>query len=393
MTVVIRGESIVALGPAGKTAIPASAKIVDGRGGFLMPGLWNMHVHGGSYDAARKALPVLLAHGVTGVRDMGMPLDDAIRLKRNDSRDGPHVFVAGPLVQGPLPFENPLIVQVKRPADAAATIAMLKQRGVDFIKIHDAVPEDIYLAVAAAARRAQLPFVGHIPPTVTVDQAIEVGQRSIEHLGGQFLAVLIGASADAEKLHATTTKFYRDAIARLAQGKEPEAPQLRAAFLRAVLDSYRADKAQALFSRFARAKIWHCPTLVALEKLALDHPELDADDKRLNEARFERELEVVHAMNAAGVPLLVGTDTPYADAGPALYRELELLVRAGIPAGEALRAATSGATEFLGLSRSVGTIAVGMRADLVLLAGDPVADIKNVGRVKAVFFAGRVVTR
>jgi hypothetical protein len=389
ITVIIRGETIAAVGPATQIEIPAGATVIDGRGAYLVPGFWNMHVHGGSYDAARAALPSLLAHGVTGVRDMGMPLDDALRLRRDTA--GPHVFVAGPLVQGPLPFDSPMMVQVKEPSDADAVVDALARRGVDFIKIHDAIAKDTYLAVAAAARRAKRPLVGHVPPTVTVAEAIEAGQRSVEHLGGQFLGLLIAASADADALYATTAMFYRDAIARLAQHKEPDAPQFRAPFLRRVLAGYRDDKAQQLFAVLARAHVWQCPTLVALEKLTEGHNELDAEDKRLNQARFERELAMVGTMHAAGVRMLVGTDTPYADA--ALDRELELFVRAGVSPAEALRAATSGATEFLGLSHTVGTIAVGMRADLVLLAADPIADIKNVRRVKSVFYGGHVVSR
>jgi hypothetical protein len=388
MTVVMRDGVIVAVGPAAGTAIPAGATIVDGRGSFLVPGLWNMHVHGVSYAAARAALPGLLAHGITGLRDMGMPLDDAIRLKHDAG--APHVFVAGPLVQGPLPFDNPLMLQVKQAGDADAVVRTLKQAGTDFVKIHDAIPEDGYLAVAAAARRERIPLVGHIPPTITAAQAIEAGQRSIEHLGGQFLGVLIAASANEPALHAKTVQFYRDAVARLASGQEPQSPQFHAEFLRAVLDGYRSDRAQQLFARFARAGVYHCPTLSALERLTADHAgELSDAEKELNAAVFRRNLEVVRAMHAAGVKLLAGTDTPYPAAGDALYDELALLVRAGLSPTDALRTATSGATEFLGIANSVGTIAIGKRADVVLLAADPLRDIANVRRVKAVFFAGR----
>jgi hypothetical protein len=198
MSLLISNGRIAAIGLAARMKAPVNAEILDGRGKYLIPGLWNMHVHLGAYADGKRALSAFLAEGITGLRDMGSPLDDILRL-RQETNDGtilgPRMVVAGPLVQGPLPFQMPVFISVKDVAAARATVDMLQHRGVDFIKVQDAIPHDIYMAVATQARLDHIPFVGHIPPTVLPDEASDFGQHSIEHLGGRFWGVLIGSSA------------------------------------------------------------------------------------------------------------------------------------------------------------------------------------------------------
>jgi len=137
MTVVITGDHITVLGKTGKVRIPKSAEVVDASGKFLIPGLWDMHIHSVSYENGRRFLPLLVAHGITGVRDMGSPLEDILRLRRETSEGkitGPRMVVAGPLLQGPLPFQLPFITSVNNKAEASQTVIYLKGRGVDFIK-------------------------------------------------------------------------------------------------------------------------------------------------------------------------------------------------------------------------------------------------------------------
>ena len=192
MSVLVSDVRIAAIGPASKLKASASAEILDAPGKFLIPGLWNMHVHLGDYASGKRALSAYLTQGITGVRDMGSPLEDILRLRqeRDDGpMPGPHLVIAGPLVQGPLPFQMPMFISVKDASQARQTVQMLKARGVDFIKVQDAIPHDIYVAVAEQARREHIPFAGHIPPTVLLQEAIDLGQRSIEHLGGRFWGV------------------------------------------------------------------------------------------------------------------------------------------------------------------------------------------------------------
>lgn len=197
MSLLISNGRIAAIAPAARITAPARAEILDGRGKYLIPGLWNMHVHLGAYADGKHAVAAFLAQGVTGLRDMGSPLDDILRLRQETSDGtilGPRMVVSGPLIQGPLPFQMPVFISVKDVANAQVTVDMLHRRGVDFIKVQDAIPHDIYVAVATQARIDKIPFAGHIPPTVLPEETSDLGQHSIEHLGGRCWGVLIGSS-------------------------------------------------------------------------------------------------------------------------------------------------------------------------------------------------------
>jgi hypothetical protein len=155
---------------------------------------------------------------------MGSPLDDILRLRQETDGGailGPRMIVAGPIIQGPLPFQMPVFISVNDVATARETVDMLYQRGVDFIKVQDAIPHDIYVAVAKQARLDHIPFVGHIPPTVLPEEASDLGQRSIERLGGRFWGVLIGSSAEESKLHAQEVQIYKDILAALGNNEPP----------------------------------------------------------------------------------------------------------------------------------------------------------------------------
>jgi imidazolonepropionase-like amidohydrolase len=134
--------------------VPPNARVLEAHGKYLIPGLWNMHVHLGSYEDGKRALSEYLGAGITGLRDMGSPLDDILRLRRETDSGtilGPHLIIAGPLIQGPLPFQLPMFISVKDAAEARQTVQELKRRRVDFIKVQDAIPNDIYVAVAVVA--------------------------------------------------------------------------------------------------------------------------------------------------------------------------------------------------------------------------------------------------
>src|SRR5262249_30223333 len=253
MSLLISNGRIAAIGPAGRVKAPANAETLDGRGKYLIPGLWNMHVHLGGYSDGKRALSAFLAQGITGLRDMGSPLDDILRL-RQETNDGtilgPRMVVAGPLIQGPLPFQMPVFISVKDVAAARMTVDMLHRRGVDFIKVQDAIPHDIYVAVATQARTDQIPFAGHIPPTVLPEEASGLGQRSIEHLGGRFWGVLIGSSSRESELHAQEVQIYQDTLTALENKETPPTTNMRSEFTRAIVDSYDPKKAAALIRRF-----------------------------------------------------------------------------------------------------------------------------------------------
>ncbi len=397
MSLLISDGRIAAIGPAERVKAPANAETLDGRGKYLLPGLWNMHVHLGAYSDGKRALSAFLAQGITGLRDMGSPLDDILRL-RQETNDGvipgPRMVVTGPLIQGPLPFQMPVFISVKDAAVARATVDMLHQRGVDCIKVQDAIPHDIYVAVAAQARLDHIPFVGHIPPTVLPEEASDLGQHSIEHLGGRFWGVPIGSSSTESELHAQEVQIYQDTLTALGKNERPPTTNMRAEFMRTIVEGYDPRKAMALIRRFQRNGTWQCPTLVVLHTLWADSAaKYTSEDLLWADRLLAKNAEIVNMMQRTGLRLLAGTDLPPGTRNGSIHDELAYLVDAGLTPMQALQTATRNAAEFLGKLDIVGTIEQNKAADLVLLNANPLDDIQNTARISAVIIRGRVASR
>jgi imidazolonepropionase-like amidohydrolase len=392
-TLVVTADRVVSLGR--RARVPTGALVIDGAGKFVIPGLWDMHVHVGSYDDATKVFPALIASGITGIRDMGSPLDDVLRLRHDVERGmvvGPHMAVAGPLLNGPLPFHNPMILSVSTPADARGAVDRLRAAGVDYVKVHDALRAAEFDAIAAEAHRLNLPFAGHVPPSTTVEHATDAGQRSIEHFGGRFYGVMLGCSrgeADASRrIHGVVDA----ALAALAAGREPDDSAIfHAEITRPIAEGYDPLKAAALLRRFSRNHTWQCPTLVALPlpDALLTRKDLSPDDLTWGRLLVERMKGLIPQMIRAGVGVLAGTDAPL--DRPRLHDELALLVEAGLTPLEALQTATTNPARFLGRESDFGTVAPRKVADFVILDADPLEDISNTRRVSAVVLRGRYI--
>jgi imidazolonepropionase-like amidohydrolase len=378
--------------------IPFGAEVVDGRGGYLIPGLWDMHIHSVGYDYGRRHLPKLVAHGITGVRDMGTPLEDALRL-RNDAWGGkilsPRLVVSGPLLNGPLPFRTPLILSVQGEAAARAAVESLAARGVDFVKVHDALPRTEYLAIADEARARGVPFAGHVPPAIGAVEAAAAGQRSIEHLGGRFHGELLACSAREPELRRMIDRIIVAALQDLDAGREPDDTEIfRAGVTGLLVSSFSVDRERALIAALLRNGTWQVPTLVAqplrayLEDAAAP---IAPADRRYGQELLRLQERLVRDMHRAGVGVLAGTDLSLEQ--PMLTEELVRLVMAGLSPLDALRTATLNPARFLGATDSLGVIAVGKLADLVLLEADPLTNVQNTGRVRAVVLNGRYFDR
>jgi hypothetical protein len=391
-TVVIRDRTIQAVGP--EIRVPAGARTIEGRGLYLMPGLWDMHAH--LTDATAAALPVLVAYGVTGVRDAGGDLDliDSWRRSIGDGeRTGPRIFRAGPYVDGYKP-QAPYRLVVEDADDARAAVAYVVARGADWVKIHNAVPRAAYFALAGECRDRGVPFGGHIPLEVTPGEAIDAGQASIEH----------------------AVTFFEGTF-RASAPPDPEA-QFRA------LETFLDSGAPALSARLREAGTYVTPTLIpsvlrgrrveladrplaCVETVASSLREqwdrffpVTERDRRPGvealRARFARLLvRFTGILHDAGVSLLAGTDLGARDVCPgvALHDELALLVDAGLDPSDALRSATLLPARWLGLTDTLGTIAPGKRADLVLLDANPLADVRDTRRIVAVVADGRFLDR
>ena len=301
--------------------------------------------------------------------------------------------VAGPLIQGPLPFQMPVFISVRNAVAARTTVDMLHQRGVDFIKVQDAIPHEIYVAVAAQARLDHIPFVGHIPPTVLAEEVSDLGQHSVEHLGGRFWGVLIGSSARESELHAQEVQMYEDILTALGKNEMPPTSNMRSEFTRAIVESYDHQKAAALIRRFQRNGTWQCPTLVVLHTLWADGAvQYTSQDLRWADRLLARNAEIVNMMQRAGMRLLAGTDLPPGTKNGSIHDELAYLVDAGLSPMQALETATRNAAEFLEKLDTVGTIERNKAADLVLLDANPLDDIHNTARISSVIIRGRVAS-
>jgi imidazolonepropionase-like amidohydrolase len=402
-TVVITGQQIAALGRTGRVPVPAHAQVMDARGKFLIPGLWDMHVHiSGFHVDKEQFLPMCLANGVTGVRDMGGNLLETFHRWRQEmeagTRVGPHIVAAGPMIDGPEPSWPLIAIPVGTPDEGRRAVHSLIEQGADFVKVYSRIPRDAYFAIADECKKQRMPFAGHVTVFVTPAEASDAGQKSIEHLNG----ILLACSAQEEEIK-------RRGNVNQSIGE--------------MVDTYSEEKATALFAHFVKNQTWQVPTLAVrragafIDDLASTQdarlkfispanrerwkPENDfryknrtaaqiADRKRL----YQKELALVGALRRAGVPIMAGTDVgnPYLFPGFSLHDEMALLVEAGLTPMEALQAATRNPARFLGRN-DLGTVEKGKIADLVLLDADPLVEIRNTTRIAAVVVGGRLLPK
>jgi imidazolonepropionase-like amidohydrolase len=414
MTVIIAGGRIVELGKTGKTRLPKNALVVNATGKYLIPGLWDMHIHLGENQSF---LTLLIANGITGVRDLGSgPLEEIKRWRQqidNGSLRGPRIIAAGKIVDGSTPIFPALAIAAGTEAEGRQAVRSLKQQGSDFVKVYDLLPRDIYFAVADEARKTGMVLAGHVPLTVNAAEASDAGQKSMEHLYGIPLAC---SSKEAE---------LREEASQLIKKADPNNPPaliVARADIKA-LDSYDENKAKALFARFARNKTWQVPTFTLSRGYTFLDDNRFAKDPRLRympapirqwwgamsrgahdltaeeiarkEKWLQRRLELVGAMRQSGVEILAGTDAPnpYCLPGFSLHDELVLLAKGGVSPMEVLQAATSNAAKYLGLLDSIGTVEKGKIADLVLLEANPLDQISNTQKIAAVILGGRLISK
>jgi len=396
-TILIAGDRITTIGDSANISVPADATVVDATGRFLIPGLWDMHVHW----YVRDMFTLFIANGVTGVRQM-FGNSDLLRWRDQIARGsllGPRMVVASPIIDGPQPVW-PNSIAVSNEEEGRKAVRRVKQWGADFVKVYALLPRDAYFGIADEAKQQGITFVGHVPFTVSPGEASDAGQKSIEHLTG----IMIACSDKETEL--------RDKVIKA------NSPEARGRVQATAVETYNQKKAADLFARFVKNQTWQCPTLTVLRSSAILGIESFRDGRlryipRLLQERwsrrvphrnggdnagkqvFQKELAIVGAMQKAGVPILAGTDTgnPFCFPGFSLHEELALLVIAGLTPVEALRSATLNPAMFFGLDKTLGTIEQGKIADLVLLDANPLEDIRNTQRINAVVSNGRLFDR
>jgi imidazolonepropionase-like amidohydrolase len=399
-TVILERNHIASVGPSKSAKYPRNAPSVNGHGYFLIPGLWDMHVHlvfGDWFPGAQDVtLPLLIANGVTGVRDMGSELE-IVQEWRNEIEAGrllgPRIFTSGPMLDGPKP-RFPSSIAIATPEDGRRAVDEFKRRGSDFIKLQSLIPRDAVFAIADEAKKEEIPFEGHVPDSVRASEMSGAGMKSFEHLIGIFE----GSSANEDDF--------------LKGGKT----------VGRFLATYDPARAAALAALLAKNQTWQCPTLVwerggnlidatdfAKDVRSKYVPAAwknktwkrftdeilqgyGTDDLASRKKFIEKELEVVQLLHKAGVPFLSGTDTPpgvYIFPGFSLHEELQRFVAAGFTPVEALQTATLNPARFFGMEEQLGTVEKGKLADLVLLNANPLEDISNTQKIAAVIVNGQ----
>ena len=417
-TVVIAGGRIQRVVPSANYQPEKGARIIEARGKYLIPGLWDMHVHiaGISADPAwSKAtiLPLLIAQGVTGVRDMGGDLSVLRAWKQEIEAGkllGPHIIAGGPMIV-PSGKKTPEQWPVTTAEEARVAVRELKQQGADFIKIISVTSREIFFAIAEEAKKENIPFVGHVPLAVTAPEASDAGMHSIEHIVYSNLA--LDCSAKEKELRAALPE---------ARKNHDEAATGR--ILTEAVNTYSPNKAAALWATLKKNGTWVTPTLVSIEAQIpqAKTPDEQARDSRLQFVpaslrkewdprdpknrvsegdqkwwanQYANDTRMTAEMHKAGVSVLAGSDSldRFVFPGFALHQELALLNQQGMTPLETLRAATSDAAKFLGHEGEFGVIAIGARADLVLLDDNPLEKISNTTRIAAVIRDGVYLDR
>jgi imidazolonepropionase-like amidohydrolase len=404
MTVVIDGERITAVQKKSHFRLPKQSHEIDGTGKFLIPGLWDMHVHTffGDWVPGGKevTLPLFIANGITGVRDMGSELDLILAARADIARGkllGPRMIVAGPMLDGPK-TQFPASIAIATPEDGRRAVDMLKSRGVDFIKIQSYVPREAYFAIAEECKKQNIVFVGHVPDAIRAVEASNAGQKSFEHLIGIFEAsstvedeLLKGPKGPGRFLETYDPTREAAIIQLLAKNHTWQCPTLyweRGQWLVDVIDVTKDPDAKYA-PVFWRDKSWPKFTAGIIK-------DLDTDPVPVRQKFVEHELDIVKKLQQAGVPFISGTDTPAGVdvlPGISLHLELQRFVAAGFTPMQALQTATINPAQFLDKLGDFGTVEKGKIADLVLLDANPLDDIANTRKINSVFANGRYFSR
>lgn len=387
----------------GSQAVPASARRIDVRGAYLMPGLWDMHVH--SFQASPQMhFPLFVANGVTSVRDMmDCPEpEDALIACFNDKQRWSSEVDAGRMAA-------PRIVEVAsfyfdRPEmtakEARRRSAEFAARGIPALKVYNNLSPQAYAAIAQIARERQVRLVGHLPKQVALVDAIAAGQKSFEH--AHLFVRDCTADASSWRTGKLDSNDPVDTVERLVDGHDATACRSRFAAMRETGAWFvpthvtREEDAQAGNPAFVND-----PRLAYLDPLSrwAYRDDLTGTTNRYPGMRgrkalaayFDLGLALTGEAHRAGVDVLVGTDT--AVGGFRYHDELTHLSKAGLSNADILRAATIDAARYARLDRETGSIAVGKRADLILLSANPLDDIRSSRRIESVWLAGRLYDR
>lgn len=377
-TVIVEGDRISAAGPADQVKVPRGAQVIDARGKFLLPGLFEMHAH---FEQVEWG-PVYLAAGVTTVRDVGNEFEfitsvrDAIKERRGL---GPAMLLAG-IVDGDSRTAWGLI-RASTPEQAIAVVNRYHAAGFQQIKIYSSIKLEILKVICAEAHRLGMTVTGHIPSGLNAIQGVEAGMDQINHI--QYIPGVM-----------------RPKDFRAPQGQPLPPIDFQSAEAQAALQFFKAhgtvlDDTMVIFewSLHPAATPFSMiePGAAKLPSElagAINNTGVPADTVPLANSILEMYLSTLAAMHRAGIPIVAGTDQVV--PGHSVHRELELYVKAGFTPMEAIQAATLVPARVMKIDNEVGTIAAGKRADLIILNANPLDNISSIRTTRTVITAGRV---
>ena len=394
-TVIIEGESIQAVGPHAEVVVPDGVRVIDGRGLYLMPGLVDAHVHYFDQEVFGR---VMIANGVLLARDMGLPTKQAVKLRDSLKRGdliGPELIVTGSILDGEPPIIPPISIGLTTPEEGRATVREQAAAGVDQIKVYSKLNKDVFLAIVDEARRVGLKVGGHVPDSISIEEAAAAGLNSSEHLFGFDKAV---------------AKLLGEPVRYTYAGMGSDARHLQR------LGEVDPEELQGVYQRLRTSGLTVCPTVVVFKAgtsykaiqagnfsgseyispgiLSLWKSQWGQQDD-LPDFIWQNWAQMVSQLNQAGVPLMVGTDlvTPGVIPGYAVHHEMAIWQEAGIPPADVLRSATLVPARFMGLEDRLGTVTEGKTASLVLVRANPLEDVRNAQLIEAVFLRGQYYNR
>ena len=425
MDVALHDGKIARVSAHGAHTLPDTVTRIEATGKYLIPGLWDAHVHLTYTEGLDHTtfFPLAIAHGVTSLRDTGGHLDKLAPARAAAKTDplAPDLYISGPLIDGALrvyagqsPFNPDISVGAATAADAERIVDELAAAGVDFVKAYEMLSEDAFKALAARADSHGLPVAAHVPLSMTAGDAARAGADDMQHLRNlEFSCASDIATLLAERLDMLAENDA-DHPGLLRQN-------IHAAQRPVTIADLQPEACNEIIATLAEHKVFQTPTLTvsrfATHGMYSDETytaSFDYVPEEVGNGWKERHLRyadpstdeiilqfddwfqsMLPRLAEAGVPILAGTDAPivFLTPGASLHQELFLLVEAGLTPLQALEAATSAPATFFGIENETGSIRAGLTADLVLLTADPLEDIRNIAKIEMVIKDGELITR